>query len=63
MLTLKALEEFEQKLQSGELEREFDRAGEFGRHEILELLEKIMDVADLADAVASKIVYRGFKLQ
>lgn len=62
MLTIKDLQEFAEKLGSGELEREFDRAGENGRHEILELLEKLMDVADLANVVASSIIYRGLKL-
>lgn len=62
MLTIKDLDEFAEKLKSGELEREFDMAGENGRHEILELLEKLMDVADSADIAASRIIYRGLKL-
>lgn len=59
MLTMKDLEEFETRLKSGALEEEFKCAPEERRVEILELLEKLMDVADLGDEVATRLIFRG----
>lgn len=59
MLTMKDLEEFESRLKSGALEEEFKYAPEERRIEILELLERLMDVADLADEVATRLIFRG----
>ena len=49
MLTVKDLEEFENYMRSGELETDFKD----------ELLEKFMDVAELADETATKVIFRG----
>lgn len=62
MLTMAELKDFEKRLQSGEVDECFKCADERERGEILELLEKIMDVADLANETATRLIFRG-KLQ
>lgn len=59
MLTVKDLEEFETYMRSGELEADFRDGCEHDRYYLLELLEKFMDVAELADATATKVIFRG----
>lgn len=59
MITLKDLEELEEYLASGRLADEFIVAEEDRKHEILEILEKLMDVADLADQTATKLIFPG----
>lgn len=59
MLDMKQLEEFENYIKSGRLESEFKCFGEEDRIRILELLEKLMDVADLADEAATRLIFRG----
>lgn len=59
MLTLKDLNEFESYIKSGRLEAEFKCGPEVKRLAILELLEKLMDVADLSDEVATRLIFRG----
>jgi len=44
---------------SGDLEMDFDFANEEGRGIILEFLEKIMDLADAADELATKLIFKG----
>ena len=59
MLTVKDLEEFENYMRSGELETDFKDGCENDRYYLLELLEKFMDVAELADETATKDIFRG----
>lgn len=59
MLTMEELDKFEKMLKSGKIEADFNYGDEKERGEILELLEKIMDVADVADEVATKLIFRG----
>lgn len=59
MLTVNDLAELEQYIRSGELEADFKDGCEHDRHYLLELLEKLMDVADLADATATRLIFRG----
>ncbi|WP_022657184.1 hypothetical protein [uncultured Desulfovibrio sp.] len=59
MLTVKDLEELETYMRSGELEADFKDGCENDRFYLLELLEKLMDVAELADATATRIIFRG----
>ena len=54
MLTVNDLEELETYMRSGELEADFKDGCENDRFYLLELLEKLMDVAELADATAAK---------
>jgi len=53
------LERLEDYLISGDLELDFDFAGEEGRGMILEFLEKLMDVAEKADEAATKLLFKG----
>lgn len=62
MLTVKDLDELEQYIRSGELETDFKDGCEHDRHYLLELLEKLMDVADLADEAATRLIFRGLPL-
>lgn len=59
MLTVDDLTELERYIRSGELEADFKDGCEHDRHYLLELLEKLMDVADLADATATRLIFRG----
>lgn len=59
MITIEELNSFEEYIRSGRLEKDFQNSGEYGRGEILELLEKIMDLADLANEAATRIIFRG----
>lgn len=59
MLTMQELGEFEEYIKSGQLERDFKYSPEDRRVEILELLEKMMDVAELADEAATRLIFRG----
>ena len=59
MMTVKDLEELETNMRSGELEADFTDGCENVRFYLLELLEKLMDVAELADATATRLLFRG----
>ena len=59
MLTVNDLEELETYMRSGELEADFKDGCENDRSYLLELLEKLMDVAELADATATRLIFRG----
>lgn len=63
MLTLKDLTALETRLKSGQVEIDFKYGTEQERVEILEFLEKIMDLADLADEVATRLIFRGLQAQ
>lgn len=56
------LAELEEYLSSGRLEEDFEYSPEERRHEILEFLEKLMDVAELADASATRLIFKGSQL-
>lgn len=62
MLTVANLEALEAYINSGQLEEDFVDGCEHDRHYLLELLEKLMDVADLADAAATRLIFRGLPL-
>lgn len=59
MLKLEELKELETYLRSGELEKDFHDGCETDRHYLLELLETLMDVGELADEAATRLIYRG----
>ena len=59
MLTVNDLEELETYMRSGELEADFKDGCENDRFYLLELLEKLMDVAELADATSTRLIFRG----
>ncbi|MDD4700987.1 MAG: hypothetical protein PHI96_02080 [Desulfovibrio sp.] len=62
MLTVKDLEKLETYINSGQLEEDFKDGCENDRFYLLELLEKIMDVAELADATATRLIFRGLPM-
>ena len=45
-------------MKSGDLAFEFNNGEEERRGEILDFLEKLMDVADLADETATKLIFK-----
>lgn len=59
MLQLADLEAFERYLRSGEFEDHFTHSLNDRRFEMLELLEKIMELSELSDAVATRIIFKG----
>ncbi len=62
MLDMQELDDFAEYIKSGQLEKDFKNAGEIERGRILELLDKIMDVSDLADEAATRMIFRGLPL-
>ena len=63
MLSIEELEEFETFITSGRIETDFEIANEQERFEMLDLLEKLMDVAELADEAATKLIFKGSYLE
>lgn len=59
MLQLTDIEAFEHYLRSGEFEDHFTYSPEERRFEMLELLEKIMELAELSDEIATRIIFKG----
>nr|WP_296986645.1 hypothetical protein [uncultured Desulfovibrio sp.] len=59
MLTVNDLEKLEKYIKSGQLEQDFKDGCENDRFYLLELLEKLMDVSELADAAATRLIFRG----
>ena len=59
MIQLTDLEELREYITSGQLEADFTDGCEHDRFYLLELLEKLMDVAELADAAATRLIFRG----
>lgn len=53
------LEKLELYFASGDLEQDFEFADEEKRMAILEFLEKLMDLADIADEQATKLIFKG----
>lgn len=62
MLTVNDLESFEEYITSGQLEQDFKDGCENDRFYLLELLEKLMDLSDLADETATQLIFRGLPL-
>ena len=59
MLTPQELDEFTEYMRSGELEKDFKDGCEHDRFYLLELLEKLMDMGDLANEVATRVIFKG----
>ena len=58
MLNMKYLEELEEYMKSGNMEEDFKWSGQ----EMLEFLEKLMDLGELADATATSVIFKGSQL-
>ena len=56
---MQAIDQIREYLASGKAEEDFRKGGEYEKGMILESLEQIMDLADLADEVATRLIYRG----
>ena len=56
MLNEKFLDEFEAYLTSGQLEEDYGYSAEDRKVEILEYLERFMDLAEEADKVATRLL-------
>lgn len=56
MLSEKLLNEFEEYLKSGQLEEDFGYSAEDRKMEILEYLERFMDLAEEVDKIATKLL-------
>ena len=56
MLNDKFLNEFEEYLTSGQLEEDYGYSAEDRKMEILEYLERFMDLAEEVDKVATKLL-------
>ncbi len=52
------LEKIEAFITSGDMAFEFENGDETRRFEILGFLEKLMDVAELADETATKLIFK-----
>lgn len=59
MMRIQELIGLEAYIRSGQLEKDFQDGCENDRQYFLELLEKLMDVGELADEVATRVIYRG----
>ena len=59
MITIDQLNAFEKYLKSRQVEDDFRYGSEQERLDLLELLEKFMNVADVADELATKLIFRG----
>ncbi len=53
------LEDLETYFSSGAFTEDFHNSPEERRYEMLEFMEKLMDVAELADATVTKIIFRN----
>lgn len=62
MLNMKYLEEVEEYMKSGNLEEDFKWSTEERRQELLEFLEKLMDLGELADSTATAVIFKGSQL-
>ena len=62
MITEKDLNDFQTYIESGQLAEDFEYSAEDRRFEMLDLLEKFMDVAELADSTATKLIFKNSQL-
>lgn len=62
MINFKYLEELESYMKSGEMEEDFKWSAEERRQEMLEFLDKLMDLGELADQTATSIIFKGSAL-
>lgn len=61
MLDQAYLDKIGEYFASGDLAFDFDNADDARRGDILEFLEKLMDLAEEADALATKLIFRDQK--
>jgi len=52
------LSKLRQYFESGDLAFDFENAGDADKGEILDFLESLMDLAELADATATRLIFK-----
>ncbi len=62
MLNDKFLADLEDYLNSGKLEEDFEYSEEQRRLEMLDYLERLMDLAEKADEVATRLIFKNSQL-
>jgi len=63
MYELERLVEIEEHMRSGRLAADFDDGSKSRKEDILEFLEKLMDLGELADEVATKLIMKDSYLE
>lgn len=63
MLDSAYLDRLAEYFASGDLDFDFEHGDEERRQNILECLEKLMDLADTADELATRLIFKGGLLQ
>ncbi len=58
MINIEYLEKLEHYMTSGDMKFEFDNGTEEKRFEILDFLERLMDIAEIADDHATKLIFK-----
>ncbi|WP_022855644.1 hypothetical protein [Thermodesulfobacterium thermophilum] len=58
MLTLKKLQEFKEYLESGAFIEDFEMRPKDGQEEMLDMIETLFQICEIADEVISKHFYR-----
>lgn len=61
-LNLKYLQEISEYMSSGNMLEDFEYSPEERRFELLEFLETLMDVAELADETATKMIFKNAQM-
>lgn len=59
LLDMDYLNKLEEYFASGDLEMDFEYADDDKRGDILDFLEKVMDLSDKADELATKLIFKG----
>jgi len=59
MFPIQALKTLEEYFADGDIEIDFCRASDAEKGDLLELLEKLMDLGDSADAAATKLIFQN----
>ncbi len=63
MLTIKKLEEFRDYLKSGDFIKDFSMRTSDGQAEMLDMIELLFEVCELADEVLTKHFYRNLNVK
>ncbi|MDK2956656.1 MAG: hypothetical protein PWQ57_2152 [Desulfovibrionales bacterium] len=63
LLDLELLNKLEEYIASGDLAFEFEHGDEDKRYLILDFLEKLMDLAELADETATELIFKKGQLE
>ncbi len=59
MLTIKDIKEFKEYLKTGEWEEHFDYRTPDGQGEMLDLIEELFELCEIADEILTKKLYKN----